>query len=94
MEAHIMPFPQTMRNDQPFMPLSFSSTEFHFLVLSEDTIQVVSSLNGDLIEEERLYASDGQPLGIASDVVRVSNLMYTANCIFQVCCFFIFFSSF
>lgn len=85
MEAHIMPFPHSIRHDNtPFMPLSFSTSEFHFMVLSQDAIQIISSLNGDLIEEERLVATDGNPVGIVGDIMRVSNIMYTSNCIFQV----------
>lgn len=81
-----MPFPQTVRHgsELPFMPLSFSTSEFHFLVLSQDALQIISSLNGDLIEEERLLATDGTPIGIVGDITRVSNLMYSSNCIYQV----------
>lgn len=85
MEAHILPFPQSMVHDGgAFQPLSFSTSEFHFIVLSPDAVQIVSSLNGDLVEEERLMATDGTPLGMVGDMVRVAHLLYTSNCIYQV----------
>lgn len=80
-----MPFPQSMVHDGgAFQPLSFSTSEFHFIVLSPDAVQIVSSLNGDLVEEERLSATDGTPLGMVGDMVRVAHLLYTSNCIYQV----------
>lgn len=80
-----MPFPQSMVHDGgAFQPLSFSTSEFHFIVLSSDAVQIVSSLNGDLVEEERLMATDGTPLGMVGDMVRVAHLLYTSHCIYQV----------
>lgn len=89
MEAHILPYPvSSLPHDMPFTPISLGFSEFHFLVLNNEKLQVISSLNGDAVEEESLSITDGVPLGIVGDPTRVNNLLFTSNSIFQVFFFF------
>lgn len=80
-----MPYPvSSSLADLPFTPISLGFSEFHFLVLNNEKLQVISSLNGDAVEEETMSIGDGVPLGIIGDPTRVNNLMFTTNSIFQV----------
>lgn len=67
------------------VPISIASTEYHFLSLLADRLQVVSRLNGSLIQEESLRAaSDGTPLGLVRDAARGITWLYTDSAVFQV----------
>lgn len=91
-EAHLMPYPESTRTDQDHdhnlrfqsKPFSMSVSEYHFLVLRSDRLQVISTLNGDLVQEEIIRSVDGIPVGIVRDSVKSSNLLFTSNNLFQV----------
>jgi len=67
-----------------FQAIAIGVTEFHFLVLRADRYQALSSLNGELIQEDIFRNSDGTPLGIVRDPLRNFNFIYTNSCLFQV----------
>ena len=66
-------------------PLSLGITDYHFLVLRNDRLQVLSSLNGALVQEELLGGhADGPALGILLDQAKKNMWLYTSNSIYQV----------
>ena len=91
-EAHLMPYPESNnRGDTEYdhrhfssKPISMSVSDYHFLILRGDRLQVVSTLNGELVHEEIVRAVDGIPLGIARDGTKNANILFTSNNLFQV----------
>lgn len=93
MEAQLIPYTESslVSADQGYIdsrgilrPISFSVTEFHYLILRGDRFQAISSLDGSLTQEELLRTNDGMAIGIARDVVRDTNYIFTTKAVFQV----------
>lgn len=71
-------------NESAIDTIAIGVTDFHFLILKGDRYQALSSLSGELIQEDVFRNSDGAPLGIARDPLRNANFIYTNSCLFQV----------
>lgn len=66
-------------------PASITVTEFHFLVLRGDRLlQVMSRLNGSLVQELQLRPADGASIGLVRDLFATSSWLYTSSSLFQV----------
>lgn len=81
-EAHLLHFSQTGFDT----PISMGITEFHFVLLGDDRMQVVSRLNSSVVQElplsdQRRY---GKPLGILRDLTKNTMWLYTDCHIFQM----------
>jgi hypothetical protein len=92
-EAHILPLVEPVTRNPFFQiemdtvqkrPISFAPTAFHFVVLRGDRLQFLSSLNGDLVQEELLKSENGIPISLVRDSSRNVNYLYTNNNIYQV----------
>lgn len=86
MEAQLLPYVDSTQETNPALlsPISFSVTEFHFLMLRGERIQALSSLNGTLVQEIGLHKADGPVLGLCRDIVRDTTLVFTSKALFQV----------
>ncbi len=65
-------------------PVSIAVSEFHFLVLRGDRLQIMSRLNGKLVQEELLKPGEGVVLGLVRDSARNATWLYSTSSIFQV----------
>ena len=65
-------------------PVSIAVSEFHFLILRGDRLQIMSRLNGALVQEDALKSSEGVMLGMIRDTVRNATWLYSTTSIFQV----------
>ncbi len=83
MEAQLLPYVESGINPAAGA-VTFSVTEFHFLVLRGERIQALSSLNGALVQELGLLKADGTALGLSRDVIRDTTLLFTNKSLFQV----------
>jgi len=69
----------------PLTPVAIGVTAHHFLVLRQGQLQMLSSLSGDLVQEEALKISvDGQALALIRDPTRAAPWLVTTTSIFQV----------
>ncbi len=69
------------------LPLSLAHTEFHYLVLYEDRIQVVSLLNQEVVWEESLLNPKmkwGKPKSLSYDADQNTLWMCTERAVFEV----------
>lgn len=73
LEAHILQ-----------QPKSIAVSEFHFLILLGDRLQVMSRLSGRLVQEELLRPGEGVSLGLVRDATRNAIWLYSTSSIFQV----------
>lgn len=92
-ETHILPFVEPATRNPNFQyeiegvsrkPISISVAIFHFILLRGDRLQFLSSLNGDLIQEELFRSADGIPIDLVRDPTRNISYLYTNGAIFQV----------
>lgn len=65
-------------------PKSIAVSEFHFLILLGDRLQVMSRLSGRLVQEELLRPGVGVTLGMVRDTTRNATWLYSTTSIFQV----------
>ncbi len=65
-------------------PKSIAVSEFHFLILLGDRLQVMSRLSGRLVQEELLRPGEGVSLGLVRDATRSATWLYSTSSIFQV----------
>lgn len=71
----------------PSLPLSIAATEFHFLVLTHDRLQIVSRLNGSVEQDDDvLRFIEGTPLGLLRDPSKGNLWLYTSCAVYQIVC--------
>jgi len=69
------------------IPFSIAVTEYHFLLLNEKSLQVMSRLSGDIVQHESIinYFNYGKPIGLLKDAMKGSLLLYSSlGSIYQV----------
>eukprot|EP01031_Cornospumella_fuschlensis_P035060 gene35060-42461_t len=88
MEAQLIPYVESEESALLpailLKPLSFSVSDFHFLVLRGETLQVVSSLNGGLVQELPIPRHEGIALRMARDLSRETTVLCTTKSIYLV----------
>ena len=79
-ESGLLPYPSQLP------PLSVAMSEFHFLLLYHDRLQVISRLNGHIVQEDALEpARSGTARGLARDPAPQGDLwLYSDKLLHQV----------
>lgn len=73
-----MPYPSLEYGE----PLYLSVSDFHFLVLYANSLQIFSSLSGEIVQQESIPHT--KTIGLVRDAIKNTTLLYTDNSIYQV----------
>ncbi|KAF9462106.1 Pep3/Vps18/deep orange family-domain-containing protein [Collybia nuda] len=83
--AQLLPYPTSLTDDVPEIPLSIALTEFHFILLYKDRIAGVCNLDDKLTYEESLPLKPSEEVrGFAADPARKTYWVYTDQSLFEL----------
>lgn len=82
LEAQLLPMNDQAESDAKVK--SIAVTEFHFIVLRDEYLEVYCRLNGQQVQSERISMTCGTPIGLFKDCSRNLIWLYTDIEIFQV----------
>lgn len=80
-EAQLIPY---LIDSQEKIPQSFVPSDFHFLLLYNNCLQILSSINGQLIEQIDFQSENEKPIGLFRDPLKQTLFIYTLKSIYHV----------
>lgn len=83
-DTELLPYPKKDNKGVPIAPLSMTMSEFHFLLLYEDQLQVICKLNAAIVFENDFNPRQMRLRGIAHDFVKGTVWIYGEQAVYEV----------